>query len=87
MQNTGKDAICDVTIQLATGAVYICKKATQYVAMLVPQVVRKVAFDLICENLERTDTVRAYLMTPVSQVPLIVAAVNMPMSEQRLVDN
>jgi len=86
LQNTGKESITDITISLATGPVYVSKKTQKYVPILVPLLLRKVTFDLMCVDIEKTDTVRLFLATPKSQVVLIAAAVNMPMSEQRLVE-
>eukprot|EP00397_Hematodinium_sp_SG-2012_P023204 GEMP01024096.1.p1 GENE.GEMP01024096.1~~GEMP01024096.1.p1 ORF type:complete len:593 (+),score=123.82 GEMP01024096.1:73-1851(+) len=86
LQNTGKRAISDITVALSTGPIYTCNKAQKYIAMLVPQLLRKVRFDLLCVSMEKTDTVRAFLISRTSQVPLIVAAVAMPMSEERLVE-
>jgi len=86
LQNTGKESITDITISLATGSVYLSKKTQKYVPILVPLLLRKVTFDLVCVDVEKTDTVRLFLTTPKSQIVLIAAAVNMPMSEQRLVD-
>jgi len=89
VQNAGVHALYDVPLMCTTNpALYRMPKPCFYLPILVPQQVYLVEIPITCGNENGgTDCVRLFLCSQSSNVPIISAIVNMPISEPSLVDS
>mmetsp|Transcript_100526 Transcript_100526/g.260158 ORF Transcript_100526/g.260158 Transcript_100526/m.260158 type:complete len:591 (-) Transcript_100526:50-1822(-) len=89
VQNAGVHAIYDVPLMCTTNPnLYRVPKPCFYLPILVPQQVYIVEIPVTCINeIGGTDCVRMFLCSQSSNVPIISAIVNMPISEPPLADN
>jgi len=88
VQNAGVHAIYDVPLMCTTNPnLYRVPKPCFYLPILVPQQVYIVEIPVTCINeIGGTDCVRMFLCSQNSNVPIISAIVNMPISEPPLTD-
>eukprot|EP00747_Dinoflagellata_sp_TGD_P031850 gnl/TRDRNA2_/TRDRNA2_135582_c0_seq2.p1 gnl/TRDRNA2_/TRDRNA2_135582_c0~~gnl/TRDRNA2_/TRDRNA2_135582_c0_seq2.p1 ORF type:complete len:585 (+),score=116.91 gnl/TRDRNA2_/TRDRNA2_135582_c0_seq2:236-1990(+) len=88
VQNAGVHALYDVPLMCTTNqSLYRTPKPCCYLPILVPQQVYIVEVPVTCTNENGgTDSVRIFLCSQSSNVPIISAIVNMPISEPPLVD-
>mmetsp|Transcript_17326 Transcript_17326/g.47071 ORF Transcript_17326/g.47071 Transcript_17326/m.47071 type:complete len:593 (-) Transcript_17326:94-1872(-) len=89
VQNAGVHALYDVPLMCTTNpALYRMAKPCFYLPILVPQQVYLVEIPVTCVNENGgTDCVRMFLCNQNSNVPIISAIVNMPISEPPLLDS
>merc|ERR1719195_1331854 len=89
VQNAGVHALYDVPLMCTTNpSLYRVPKPCFYLPILVPQQVYLVEIPVTCVNENGgTDCVRMFLCNQTSNVPIISAIVNMPISEPPLVDS
>mmetsp|Transcript_49134 Transcript_49134/g.130457 ORF Transcript_49134/g.130457 Transcript_49134/m.130457 type:complete len:569 (+) Transcript_49134:1-1707(+) len=87
-QNAGVHAVLDVALMCTTNQnLYRVPRPCFHLPILVPQQVYLVEVPVTCVNENGgTDCVRLFLCSRTSNVPVISAIVNMPMSEAPLVD-
>eukprot|EP00931_Biecheleriopsis_adriatica_P061013 TRINITY_DN36668_c0_g1_i1.p1 TRINITY_DN36668_c0_g1~~TRINITY_DN36668_c0_g1_i1.p1 ORF type:complete len:628 (-),score=111.66 TRINITY_DN36668_c0_g1_i1:84-1877(-) len=88
VQNAGVHALHDVLLHCTTNQnLYRMPKPCFYLAILVPQQVYLLEVPITCINENGgTDSVRVFLCGQTSNVPIISAIVNMPISEPPLLD-
>lgn len=88
VQNAGVHALYDVPLMVTINpALYRVPKPCSYLPILVPQQVYIVDVNVTCINENGgTDCVRIFLCSQQSNVPIISAIVNMPISEPPLID-
>mmetsp|Transcript_53719 Transcript_53719/g.166806 ORF Transcript_53719/g.166806 Transcript_53719/m.166806 type:complete len:595 (+) Transcript_53719:121-1905(+) len=89
VQNAGVHALYDAPLTCTTNpALYRMPKPCFYLPILVPQQVYLVEIPVTCVNENGgTDSVRIFLCSQGSNVPIISAIVNMPISEPPLLDS
>jgi len=89
VQNAGVHALYDVPLMCTTNpTLYRVPKPCFYLPILVPQQVYLIEIPVTCVNENGgTDCVRMFLCSQTSNVPIISAIVNMPISEPPLVDS
>jgi len=89
VQNAGVHALYDVPLMCTTNpTLYRVPKPCFYLPILVPQQVYLVEIPVTCVNENGgTDCVRMFLCSQTSNIPIISAIVNMPISEPPLVDS
>merc|ERR1719382_1989672 len=88
VQNAGANALYDVPLMCTTNPnLYLTPKPCYYLPILVPQQVYLVEIPVTCVNENGgTDCVRIFLVAQHTNVPIISAIVNMPISEPPLID-
>merc|ERR1719409_724606 len=88
VQNAGVHALYDVPLMCTTNpTLYRLPKPCSYLPILVPQQTYIVEIPIICSNENGgTDCVRIFLCAQSTNVPIISAIVNMPISEPPLID-
>mmetsp|Transcript_23512 Transcript_23512/g.51569 ORF Transcript_23512/g.51569 Transcript_23512/m.51569 type:complete len:590 (+) Transcript_23512:193-1962(+) len=88
VQNAGVHSLSDVPLMCtANTSLYRVPKPCYYLPLLVPQQVYLVEIPIICINeIGGTDTARIFVCSRNSNLPLISAVVNMPISETPLTD-
>jgi len=89
VQNAGVHALHDVPVHCTTNHyLYRMPKPCFYLPILVPQQVYLLEVPVTCVNENGgTDTVRIFLCNSATNVPIISAVVNMPISEPPLLDS
>jgi len=89
VQNAGVHALYDVPLMCTTNpTLYRVPRPCFYLPILVPQQVYLVEIPVTCVNENGgTDCVRMFLCSQTSNIPIISAIVNMPISEPPLVDS
>jgi len=89
VQNAGVHALYDVPLMATTNpTLYRLLKPCSYLPILVPQQVYIVEIPIICCNENGgTDSVRIFLCAQNTNVPIISAIVNMPISEPPLIES
>mmetsp|Transcript_89952 Transcript_89952/g.142135 ORF Transcript_89952/g.142135 Transcript_89952/m.142135 type:complete len:595 (-) Transcript_89952:174-1958(-) len=88
VHNAGVHALYDVSMMATTNpSLYRLPKPCSHLPILVPQQVYIVEIPITCSNENGgTDCVRVFLCSPGTNLPIISAIVNMPISEPPLVD-
>eukprot|EP00971_Amphidinium_carterae_P179836 3566934-Amphidinium_carterae.1 len=88
IQNAGVHAVYDVPLLVtANPKLYRLQRPCSYLPVLVPQQLYIVDIPITCINENGgTDSVRVFLCSQQSCVPLVSASVNMPISEPPLTD-
>lgn len=87
-QNAGAQALLEVPLMCTSNPnLYRLPKPCFFLPILVPQQVYMVEIPVVCINENGgTDAVRIFLCSQLSNVPIISAVVNMPISEPSLLD-
>jgi Bardet-Biedl syndrome 1 protein len=88
VHNAGVHALYDVPLMATTNpSLYRLSKPCSYLPILVPQQHYIVEIPIVCSNENGgTDCVRIFLCSQATNVPIISAIVNMPISEPPLID-
>ena len=86
LQNTGSKAVCDMVVTFSYNAMlYRLKQSLVRVPLLVPGLLYRLDAELDCiDEQGGADSIRVFVCTTKSVLPVLSAVVNMPVSETLL---